>query len=433
VLPVAEKYPDLYYPEYWRALGAVADAVGNEALTKMAERKSKAYAYKDPNIHFNQALRMLGKGEFRAAWRLYEWRLVPGAKNSNRTTLGKMAMWEGENLKGKSILIFLEQGLGDVIFGLRYIKPLEEQGARVEVVGRKPVLPIIHESFPHVKVHDEDEVAHFDYWDDVDGTDFWTYALSIPHRGGFYYPINTGTFLKIPEEPIAKARAIITRENPDNLPCYTINWHGRIDTDSDRTRAFSVEEFVEISGVLDRPTFVISVQKEATDEEVAMLEKLVTKAGGKALNAAPYLDTFAETAGFITASDRLLTCDTSVAHIGGAIGHPTTVLARNKAIWQWLRKNRPPEERLLQGEDEGAPALWYDSVTVKYALAPRISWLFTTFENKIKKEDDNNGTGKSIDDNGTGSQNTEIREGEVRPVRFNRQFLFAGRSGSDKT
>ena len=44
VLPVAEKYPDLYYPEYWRALAAVADAVGREDLTRLSERKSKAFA-----------------------------------------------------------------------------------------------------------------------------------------------------------------------------------------------------------------------------------------------------------------------------------------------------------------------------------------------------------------------------------------------------
>jgi hypothetical protein len=374
---VAHKHEVLYYPEYWRALAAVADAAGDEELTRLAERRSKAHAYKDPNIHFNQALRMLGKGEFRAGWRLYDWRLVPGVKSPNRTVLGRIPMWEGETLAGKTLLVYLEQGLGDLIFGLRYLKPLLERGARLEVVARKPLLALVKSSYPGIKVHDEDEVTVSDYWDHTPSPDFWVYAFSVPVRAGLWRPVNTGAFLEVPEELLAEPARLIAEQNPERLPVYTINWHGRIDTSSDRTRAFSVEEFAKVSGVLEKPCFVVSVQKDATEDELGRLEALLRQSGGKFLNAAPHLDDFARTAAWIKSSERLLTCDTSVSHVGGAIGHPTTVLARNKAIWQWLPKE--------PGKAESG-SIWYDSVTIRYALAPEISWLFTAFEDDGKKK-----------------------------------------------
>jgi hypothetical protein len=428
VLPVAERHPDLYYPEYWRALSAVADSAGRMDLVHLSERKSKAYAYNDPNIHFNQALRLLGKGEFRAAWRLYDWRLVPGAKNNNRTQLGDIPMWEGESLRGKKLLIFLEQGLGDCLFSLRYVEPMQKEGAIVEVVARKPLMALVRESFPGVQVYDEDAVAVEGYWDEIPNPDYWVYSLSIPHRAGLWQPINTGAFLKVPASARDWALETLSRENPESLPVYTINWHGRIDTPSDRTRAFSVEEFAGVSGILNQPCFVVSLQLDATQDELSRLKDLVSKSGGKLLNAAPLIQDFAHTAGWIAASKRLLTCDTSVSHVGGAIGHPTTVLARNRAIWQWLRKS----------DGEGAqPSLWYDSVVVEYALSPEISWLFTTLEKKELKKEEAQSDGTSMDGDKVGGQFVggnaghfpQFQPGAARSRGFERSFRFAGRTG----
>jgi hypothetical protein len=259
LLPVAESYPDLYYPEYWRAVSAVADAVGREDLTCLSERKSKAFAYKDPNIHFNQALRMLGKGEFRAGWRLYDWRLVPNAIQSNRTELGTIPMWEGENLNNKSLLIYLEQGLGDGIFALRYVQYLLEQSSAVEIVARPAILPLIQVTFPNIKLHNEDDVAVVDYWDQIVAPDFWVYGLSIPHRAGLWRPTNTAKFLNAPLSLVDNFAERIRRLNTYNLPVYTVNWHGRVDTASDRTRAFSVQEFAAVTGIAKHPCVVISL------------------------------------------------------------------------------------------------------------------------------------------------------------------------------
>lgn len=419
VLPVAEEYPNLYYPEYWRALSAVADAVGREDLTRLSERKSKAFAYKDPNIHFNQALRMLGKGEFRAGWRLYEWRLVPNATQSNRTELAQIPMWEGESLQGKSLLVYLEQGLGDGIFALRYIEELTKQASSIEIVARPAIVPLIQSSFPEIKVHNEDEVVVYGYWDDVPSTDFWVYGLSIPYRTGIWRPFNTGKFIKPPIQLMEKCKDRIRKINSKKLPVYTVNWHGRIDTASDRTRAFSVEEFAEVTGVSKNPCIVISLQKDALPEEIKKLQSIVSKIGGHLVDTSSELSDFGVTSAWIAASDRLLTCDTSVSHVGGGLGHPTTVYARNKAIWQWIRKESVPVlENHMTTSDTARTAVWYDSVLVQHALAPEISWLFTTMNKQKEQADDK--PKSSI-------ENSELSTSEIPVTGRRGKFNFAGR------
>lgn len=412
ILPVATQYPDLYYPEYWRALAPVADALGRHDLTQLSERRSKEFAYKDPNIHFNQALRLLGRGEFRAAWRLYDWRLVPGAHQSNRTELGDMSMWEGEKISGKRLMILLEQGLGDCIFTLRYVKALQQMGATVEMVARKTLIPLIQASFPEIKIHLEEEVCVTDYWNSVVQADFWVYALSIPHRAGLWQPMGFEKYLNAPADQIKRVKEKI--KNPLNLPIFAINWHGRIDTDSDRSRAFSVDEFLQVTGLLEKPCIVISLQKEALDDEIALLLDRVTKANGQLINTAADLVDFGVTAAWISASDRLLTCDTSVAHVGGALGHPTTVYVRNLAIWQW----RPRDCNDLPAGGS-AQALWYHSIQLQSALAPKISWLFNTIDKNKDKKNDNN--------------NIELQPINNEPSRRRRPFMFAGRTPTEKS
>jgi hypothetical protein len=438
-IDVAEQYPTLFYPEFWRALAAIADAAQRDDLTRLAERRSKAWAYKDPNIHFNQALRMLGKGELRAGWRLYDWRLIPGAHQSNRTEFGKMSHWEGESLQGKSILVYLEQGLGDGIFGLRYLRPLMGRGARIEVVARKALIAVIKSSFPEVVIHDEDDAVAVDYWQKTPQTDYWVYAFSIPYRGSLWQPIGTEGFIRTPQDridsvanrilnikrfvntphlagkfPTNSAPSSAARQpnlHPRELPIATINWHGRIDTDSDRTRAFSAEEFLHTTRLLDRPHLIVSVQKDATEAEISWMRQTIEAAGGIFHNAGPELRDFADTAAWIQHSERLWTNDTSVAHLGAGLGHPTTVLVRNKSIWQWI-------PRQPMGENEIGTALWYDSAEIRYALTPEVSWLFTAMNrNDYERKD-------AINE----PEQVELQPTDLQPSRRPRTFRFAGRN-----
>jgi hypothetical protein len=375
---VAGEFPELAYPEYWRALAAVADTHGETELIRLAERKSQGLAYRDPNVHFNQALRMLSQKEFVAGWRLYESRLIPGAKNSNRTSLGgHVPMWEGQAIRGKKLLVSLEQGLGDLILSLRYVEPLRQAGVTVALVARPGVTELIRSSFPDVQVLLDEDVQRKEFWEGrrLRPYDYWVYSLSVPAKAGWFEPINTGAYLKadssLVDECHKRVRALLGDRG--ELPVYAVNWHGRIDTRFDRSRAFSVQAFLEASRLLEKPCLVISVQKDATPDEIKEFSERVNAAGGIFFDAGPELNDFSKTAAWVLGSERLWTCDTSVAHLGGALGHPTTVLVRNKKIWQWVVRKEVKE---------GGLSAWYNSAIVKYALLNDKMGLFTGVEDQ---------------------------------------------------
>ncbi len=421
-LKVAREYSNLVYPEFWRALAAIADSVKEEELTRLAEQKSQELSYSDGNIHFNQALRMLGKKEYVAGWRLYEARLIPGSKNSNRTQLATIPMWEGEEIQNQTLLIFLEQGLGDLIFSLRWIQPLLHEGFQIEIAGRKPLLGIMKTSFPNLIWHDEEEIVKQDYWQTRKKPDRWVYAMSIPCRMGWYQPTRQGQYLQIPNQPKEEVFLVLQKMNPQQLPVVIVNWHGRIDTEADRTRAFSAEEFADISGILAEPKFIVSVQKDADAEEIQILEKKISEAGGIFYDAGPMLSDFSMTEAWIQASCELLTCDTSVAHLGGALGHPTKVFVRNRAIWQWVL-----QEPIQDEEKELGKSVWYESVQIKYAMAPQIAWMFTTLQSAINQEKEDNHT-KSEEGAYAEQDFHQIQPPAIPVARPKGNFRFAGKA-----
>lgn len=378
-LDCVEKYKDFYYPDFFGTLAVVADAIGRQDLVQWAELKSKEISYDNSVIHFNQALRLMSSGNYAAAWRLYEHRLNPASSNPSRTELGPITLWEGESLNQKTLLIYLEQGIGDGIFTLRYVDDYIKNNQKIQVMAHKPLLNLVREAFPEVVVYDEADYLRYEDWKkNTSATpDLWVHAMSIPYKSNRPEPINTQAYLKLTSPAMMLKRKEIKREidkiNSSKLPTVVINWHGRIDTVSDRTRAFSVDEFIQESYIIKSPHVVISVQMDATKEEINNLKNKIETAGGYFINAAEKIDDLVDTALWIECADRLITCDTSVAHLGGALGHPTTVLVRNSAIWQWSVR-RPGTDR----------SIWYDSVTIRPSLAPDISWL-VSITDKINK------------------------------------------------
>jgi len=358
MLPFAETDPKLDYPDFWRALAPIANAAGRKDLVKLAERRCKELSHENPVVHYNQALGFLNDGEIRAGWISHDWRLVPGSQCAPETSLNEIAMWEGEKLRGKSIAVIFSDGFGDNIFCLRYLFSFIEEGATVSVVAPLELIPLIETSFPQVKVYNSKDSKKVE-------TDYWCYAFSIPTRAAIWKPVQTQGYLKADLKLVEKYRENIKRENPSNLPIYGLVWHGDIRTPAMRTRSYSVEEFLEHSEIYKRPCFVISLQKDATPEELLYLERKIEGARGKFLDVSSSLQDFSQTAAWMMILDHIYSCDTSTGHLAGALGVPSTVLIRNTSIWQWRASN-----------EDKAKALWYDSVKIKYAFVPKYSYMF---------------------------------------------------------
>lgn len=357
---------NLNFIEFWQALAPVADVAGRKDIVALAETRQKALAYARPVTHYNQAMRLLADGEFQAAWKVHDWRLVPGSPCVLPTQFADISMWEGEGLAGKKILVSLENGFGDQIFSLRYLQPLINEGAHVEVAVGPEVRPLVESSFSFLKIHDLKSAEDIKYWGNQARPDFWIPCLSIPSRAYLDTPIGTSGYLKAPAELTQAYKVQIKQfQNAEqNFPVYGIVWHGDIRTAPMRTRAYSLTEFLQESGILNQPCVIVCLQKDATPEELTELETKASAQNCKVITAQTTLENFAHTAAWIQNLTKLFSCDTATAHLGGALGKPTTVLIRNKAIWHWRC-----DQTTMQ-------SVWYQSCRVQYALAPKFSYMF---------------------------------------------------------
>lgn len=349
--------------EFWQALAPIADAAGRKDLVLLAERRSKALAYAKPIIHYNQALRLLAEGELRAGWKLYESRLIPGSPCADATAFVEFSMWEGEFIENEKLLVIMENGFGDQIFSLRYIKELIKNGYCIEVAICAELLELAQFAFPEIVFHDLSKAKDSDYWSKLPHPDYWCYAMSIPARADMCNLICTGGYLKAPPVLTANYQKIICAANNLSLPIYGIVWHGDIRTAPMRTRAYSLQEFLHETKILKSPCIVVCLQKDVTAEEFAQLQFETQKANCIFIDASVTLTDFSHTAAWMNCLDHMLSCDTATAHLAGALGIESTILIRNKAIWHWIC-------------DDKQKSLWYDSAQIKYALTPTYAYMF---------------------------------------------------------
>ncbi len=365
--PLIHANENLNLIEYWQLLSPVAEVAANHQLVQQAERKLKAYAYDRPVVHFNQALRLLACGELSAGWKLYDWRLAPGSPCAQPMACADISVWEGEDLKGKELLILLENGFGDQIFSLRYCQALLNDGIHLSIATSPELFELVKASFPKNSVHLMKDAHQIDYWNSKNKPDYWIYAFSVPARSKHFSYVCTEGYLQAHANSVAEVKLEITKINSEFLPVRAITWHGDIATAPMRTRAYSVTDFLEQSEVLKSPCVLINLQKDVTAAELSILKKAATDNKCILLDPSQRLNDFATTAAWLTNCDQIYSCDTAVAHLAGALSLHLTVLVRNKAIWHWI------------ASEAGAgqyKSNWYSSANVKYALTPKFSYMF---------------------------------------------------------
>ena len=309
---------------------------------------------------FNRAVLYLLTGDFERGWKEYEWRWTKSAKRIFR--YGKI--WEGEPLSGKRIFIYGEQGLGDFIQFVRYLPQLQNMGARVilecgKALGR---LMISFKGYDRMEIKADDKEPQIE-----NSFDYHLPIMSLPRM--FNSTLDT-----IPAKvPYLFADTDLKRiwqsriENKDALGVGVV-WAGNPSHKGDRRRSVSLSQFSplkELNGV-----HLYSLQKEAhelwTDQNP---DNFFTR------NFGPQLSDFADTAAIISNLDLVISVDTSVAHLAGALGKETWILLPFSPDWRWLihREDSPwyPTMRLFR---QPAPGDWdavFESVTT--ALEQKIS------------------------------------------------------------
>ena len=283
------------------------------------------------DAYWHKALTQLSYGEFEDGWQNYEarWFKTHGLQLQHQEIPRLETL---ENVSGKKVLIWAEQGLGDTLQFCRYIQPLSQLGAQITFVVPKPLVKVLNslEAFCNLAVSiSEEEKGKFD---------FQSPLLSLPLL--FNTRIDTIP-AKIPyllSDPKIQETVTPKLSNAGHLKVGVI-WNGGFRADSPELWAVNKRRNIELD-VISRLQDVsgvdfYSVQKGDPAESEFVLRKDRLWPG--IVNLAPLLNDFSDTAAVMENLDLIISVDTSSAHLAGALGRPVWILNRYDSCWRWLR------------------------------------------------------------------------------------------------
>ncbi|HET6248507.1 MAG TPA: tetratricopeptide repeat protein [Tepidisphaeraceae bacterium] len=339
-------------PEYVKALnnlGTTQLSVGRAAAAVATYDRALQIAPNYAEVHWHRSIALLTLGDWERGWAEYEWRWNCAEYQKLRHVLPQ-PLWDGSNPAGKTILLTPEQGLGDSIQFVRYVALLARRGARVWVACQPELVGLFANLAGADRVIDVNALAGGEL-----GESAWDWhlpLLSLPLR-----------FATRPETvPSARAylfadagkagkwrqRLQVSASAGTNVKRVGLVWAGRAIPDPLRTCGLAaLAPLAEVMGVR-----FISVQVGD-----AAAEANNPPAGMRIDNFSDALSDFTETAGLIANLDMIITIDSAVAHLAGALGCPSWTLLRDVADWRWLerRQDTPwyPTMRLFRQERRG--------------------------------------------------------------------------------
>jgi tetratricopeptide (TPR) repeat protein len=270
--------------------------------------------------HVHLAFALLLKGDFRPAWREYEWRWRVPAFAGSRRAFAEPA-WDGGPLKGRTLLLYAEQGFGDTLQFARYAGVAAAKGGRV-ILECQPALARLMRTATGVRK----AVAQ--------GAKLPKFDCHAPLLG---VPGLVGTTLKtVPADvPYLAAEPTLARKwrkklgGGDGLK-IGIAWRGTAERRGNPARACPLTAFRPF--LADGRFRLFGLQKDIAAEDKPLPKGIV--------DLADDLDDFADTAAAVAALDLVVTIDTAVAHLAGALGKPTFLLLSTAGDWRWLTKRK---------------------------------------------------------------------------------------------
>jgi tetratricopeptide (TPR) repeat protein/glycosyltransferase involved in cell wall biosynthesis len=333
------------YPAAYNNLGLTFYDQGKLRESIAAYRRALADRPDYPDAHLNMGLALLQSGDLRAGFAEYEWRWQVRGPNFKPARPFPQPQWEGSPFPGKTLLLHAEQGFGDTIQFIRYVPFVAQRGDRIVVECQPPLVRLL-QSIPEIAqvIPRGEPLPEFDLHLPLMSLPqvFQTSLESVPNAVP-YFP--TPTPLSLPE--------LDGHSEPDLR--VGLVWAGSPGNQSDRHRSCALETFFPL---LQTPQVrFYSLQKEVRAEDEPALQQAI--AAGHLIDLRPYLNDFTDTAALIQQLDLVLTVDTSVAHLAGALGKPVWVMLTFAPDWRWLqhRETSPwyPTMRLFR---QAAPFTW---------------------------------------------------------------------------
>ena len=311
--------------------------------TEAAVEHYKAAQVLDPSHHqlrANLGVALIGLGRWKEGFELYRHRFnAPGFPPRPNF---KYPIWHGEPLEGKTILLYAEQGFGDEIQSYRFCKPVKDMGARVILSARMPLYRL-------ARTVEYADATILQYDPPPWQPDYMCALLDVPAWCGM-----TPDSVPLADGYLSTADEGFDLEFPLPGPKVGICWaSGKRDLQPSiwETAKQKSLTFAKLSRLADAGANVVCLQQQHDDKaEMARLGILDPMAG---------VTDFYDTAWIIPHHDLVVTVDTSVAHLAGALGKPVWNLVRFDALWPWMR--------------EDGKTCWYDSMRI-YRQSRPFDW-----------------------------------------------------------
>lgn len=274
----------------------------------------------DTVARFNRAVCLLLMGDYERGWPAYE----------NRWNFEHLAgtlpqfpqpRWMGQDIRDRDVLVVGEQGHGDCIQFSRFVLDLHGRGARVHLQVTDGLVPLLKHSPILASVSRYDQLP--------ERFDFWTPIMSLPG------------ILKVTLDNLARPVNYLTarpdlmnqwqqRLGPKTRLRVGFAWSGRRDSWLNQHKGMPFEYMLDL--IRANPQYEwINLQTDATQEESVALA-----AAGVGLYPGT-ITGFHDTAALIMHMDVVLSVDTAIAHLAGALGRPTWVMLQKFALdWRWL-------------------------------------------------------------------------------------------------
>jgi len=315
-LELRPNYADALYN-----LGIALAGIGR--FQKALHRYEQAMALRPEHqsTRFNIALTRLLLGDFTGGWKEWEARWHSPQLASSLRQFEQPA-WKGGRLAGKRILLHAEQGLGDTLQFVRYVPKVAELGASIVLEVQKPLVSLFRAQIPLVGpgtqvVGRGEELPRFDLHCSLMSLPgiFQTVPATVPHPEGY--------LAVAPEASLQGKRGL-------NIGFV---WAGSPTHKRDRHRSMPLGAFrplLDVPGItwtgLQKGSAAAGLMREP---EFARME-----------NLGEGFQNYEETAKAIAALDLVISVDTSVAHLAGAMGKPVWVLLDHHPDWRWMLKRK---------------------------------------------------------------------------------------------
>ncbi|OQX08253.1 MAG: hypothetical protein BWK80_48380 [Desulfobacteraceae bacterium IS3] len=319
------------FPDIYINIGNLERLKGN--IDKAAEYYRKAISLKPDYAlaHLCLSIVLLLRGDFENGWKAYQWRWESEPLRATKRNF-PVPQWDGSPLNGKRILLYSEQGMGDTIHFIRYVSSVKQLGGKIIVQCEKELIKMFSR-IPEIGLLISKEQI-------PPAFDVHCPLLSLPYLFG-----TKADTIPADLPYLSSSQKLIEkwREHFKGIREVKIGlvWAGGWRHPEDHYRSMPLSLFRPLIAVPNTRFFSLQVGERAADLKQYGFE-------GKVVDLSLELSDFSETAAVISLSDVVITVDTAVAHLAGALAKPVWLLLPFAPDWRWL----------LHRED----SLWYPKV-----------------------------------------------------------------------